>query len=145
MSSNLPKLASLNQKFPKILKTHNADGEDVDFWFECSDGWYEIISSLCYTIQNHVDHSARRQELDQDTFDEEVQVKFTQVKEKFGGLRVHISNGDDYVYGAIAMAEAHSLHVCELCGSPGKLMGRAWRKTRCEPCDQEETKGQGTK
>ena len=65
--------------------------------------------------------------------DEEIkQVFAVQVKEKFGGLRFYINVGDDYINGAIMMAENMSYHICEECGAPGEPAGPGWILTLCE-------------
>ncbi len=40
----------------------------------------------------------------------------------------------------IETAEEKSYITCESCGSPGKLIGRAWLKTLCDDCDEERNK-----
>lgn len=59
----------------------------------------------------------------------------TQVKEKFGTLRV-------YYYGpdvpAVDAAERESGRVCEACGEPGRMRKRGgWLMTRCDRCYTE--------
>lgn len=61
-------------------------------------------------------------------------VEVVQVKEKFGGLRFYVSNASEELYKAIDKAETESFHICEHCGAPGKLGGKGWIKTLCEPC-----------
>ena len=55
-----------------------------------------------------------------------------QVKEKFGGLRFYVDGGDDWVYGAISMAESMSYRTCEVCGAPGVTRGEGWIRTTCD-------------
>lgn len=60
----------------------------------------------------------------------------TQIKEKFGGLRFYYMGGDDYIDGAIALAEMLSYNICETCGT-NKEVGRTrsgWIHTICKPC-----------
>lgn len=54
-----------------------------------------------------------------------------QVKEKFGGLRFYHHGGDELCNGVIDMAQAMSFRICEECGSPGKVGGKAWIRTLC--------------
>lgn len=49
------------------------------------------------------------------------QVVAQQVKEKFGSLRFYIKGGNDFAFGAIALAESLSSKICDVCGNPGKL------------------------
>ena len=55
-----------------------------------------------------------------------------QVKEKFGGLRFYHVNGDEFVSGAVALAEKMSYTICEECGQPGKLRNTTWMRTLCD-------------
>ena len=61
-------------------------------------------------------------------------VRFDQVKEKYGGLRLYFSGGDEYVEGLISMAEAFSYTVCEVCGNKGESNKGGWISTLCESC-----------
>jgi hypothetical protein len=59
--------------------------------------------------------------------------KVTQVKQKFGGLCLNFSGSDDAfdaIYVLVAAAEQESLHICEVCGQPGYLIGH--NRTRCD-------------
>ena len=58
-------------------------------------------------------------------------VQITQAKEKWGELSVNYMGGDTHSDGLIDMAEAFSAHVCEVCGSPGKLREGPVFRTRC--------------
>lgn len=66
--------------------------------------------------------------------EEPLDVKILQIKEKFGTLRFYIAGGDDYIYGAIHLAESLSARVCEECGKPGQLRvrGSNWLYTACD-------------
>lgn len=62
----------------------------------------------------------------------------SQVKEKFGSLRVYPwwdgeTNREELrpVLAALAEIEDESMRTCERCGAPGWLVGRGWRKTLC--------------
>lgn len=66
-----------------------------------------------------------------DVSPEPCQVIASQVKEKFGGLRFYVNDGDDYVFGAIALAEGLSHTICEECGMPGMTRGPGWIRTLC--------------
>lgn len=55
-----------------------------------------------------------------------------QVKEKFGGLRFYHVNGDEFVMGAIALAEKMSYTICEECGAASKTRGGGWVRTLCD-------------
>ena len=124
----------LCEKYPKIFKNRNGSMQETCMcWgFSHDDGWYDIIDSLCASIQNHINNKRYQfREMSQEDFDEEHQVVAAQVKEKFGGLRFYVDGGDDWVYGAISMAESISYRTCEVCGAPGKTRGTGWIRTTC--------------
>lgn len=90
---------------------------------ECGDGWYEILDGLCNLILQH------EQQMDLDQY---YPVKFDQVKEKYGGLRVYFSGGDDYIEGLVDMTESISYKTCEVCGNAGKSNKEGWISTLCD-------------
>ena len=129
---------TLCKKYPKIFK--NRDGsikETCMAWgFECGDGWYGIIDTLCCEIQNHIDWKSRN------ASDEEkdcLQVVADQVKEKFGTLRFYYTGGDETIEGMVSMAEGLTKKTCEDCGCPGSSRGGGWIRTLCDTCDNKKT------
>ena len=96
-----------------------------NFVFECGDGWFELIKSLC-------------EKLDSSGADT---LSVSQVKEKCGGLRFYVDLPDAHtatrikVNGLIAKAEKDSFRICEICGKDGQIMQNGLKiKTRCENC-----------
>ena len=61
-------------------------------------------------------------------------VWFSQIKEKYGTLRVYLYGADKHIDGLVTMAEACSETTCEVCGNSGSLYGTGWYYTRCLPC-----------
>ncbi len=123
----------LVEKFPKIfVNRHGKPTETLMcFGFECGDGWFQILKSLCHQIQHHVDW-AQEQKEKYGRGQGCSQVVAVQVKEKFGGLRFYYEGGDDMIYGMVRMAESWAANTCEECGAPGKLRGRGWMYTACD-------------
>lgn len=101
------------------------------------------MSSVCWRISQHEKNIEDRKRIlaDQpEKIKEELKyfsVKFDQVKEKYGGLRIYFTGGDDYVEGIISMAEEYSYKVCEVCGNSGKPNKGGWITTLCESCRKE--------
>jgi len=184
MSPELDKY--LCEKYPKIFSERNKSPQEscMHWGLECGDGWFSIIESLCYRIQNHIDnppylpkkgwgkfvydtqqlwnltiwnkiiypivkdlsydkyrkHSNRWQFTCGHSSHEPAprghigQVVFTQVKEKFSGLRIYSSGGDQYTDVLISFAEEMSTKTCEVCGRMDETVGRnqhGWIKTTC--------------
>lgn len=89
------------------------------------EGWIPLIDTLCYLIQrthdlnDHLGYT---------------QIMAGQVKQKLGGLRFYIdipkqvypndnakwTNWEEWVRGAVALAESIAGRTCEECGNPGK-------------------------
>ena len=104
-------------------------------YLECDDGWYEILSRLCYIVNNRLDYKKRVNE-------PLGYFGWSQIKEKFGGLRAYANGADEFIRGAIEMAESMSYITCEATGEKGKPRKQrrddngepmpAWIKTLCD-------------
>ena len=57
-----------------------------------------------------------------------------QVKEKFGGLRFYVGDGNhtQSIQQRISQAESASYKICEICGMPGTLRRGGWLKVLCD-------------
>lgn len=106
---------------------------------DVNNGWYEILNHLCWKIKQHEDNIKWHREYLEKKNPEKLEsepeyfpVKFDQVKEKYGGLRIYFSGGDDYINGLVSMAEAISYSVCEICGNKGEANKSGWISVRCE-------------
>lgn len=127
---------ALCQKYPKIFK--NRDGSIMEtcmaWGFECGDGWYNIINTLCEKIQHYIDWKSRDMtEEDKEAF----QVVADQVKEKFGTLRFYFHGGDEMIEGMVSMAEAITNITCEDCGNIGQHRTQGWHRVVCESCEEK--------
>lgn len=60
----------------------------------------------------------------------------TQVKEKYGLLRVYMEWYTDEIDDAIEAAETKTETTCEYCGSEGTLHQDYWWRILCEPCEE---------
>jgi hypothetical protein len=79
-------------------------------------GWYEIVVKL-----------------DRDPSETSPDVRYLQIKEKFGTLRVYAENTDEKSMSLIEAAERASETTCEECGLPGRLRGdRYYVQTLCD-------------
>lgn len=129
-----PELADkLIQQYPEQFKNLK--------YLECDDGWYEILSRLCYIVNNRLDYKKRVNE-------PLGYFGWSQIKEKFGGLRAYANGADEFIRGAIEMAESMSYITCEATGEKGKPRKQrrddngepmpAWIKTLCDKEAEKE-------
>jgi len=112
----------LFDKYPLLFAQHDLDMKETCMcWgIETGDGWFDLIDTLCKTIQSYI------------TLNHKPQVEFVQVKEKFGTLRVYTAGGDDIIHGMIWFAESLSGTICEVCGKPGHCNESGWIRCRCD-------------
>lgn len=115
-AENKAKIALLKSKFPKVFV-------QLD-WLNIEDGWIDLVERLAAVIEVHIDISVP------DELKE--QIYFTEIKQKFGQLRVGMSNYTPYVRGAITMAQVESYTICEKCGERGSLRHMSWITTLCD-------------
>ena len=122
---------TLYEKYPDLFSNIDNKHSCMAFGIECNIGWYDILSSVCYRIKQY----EKNKKSDYYT------VTFDQIKEKWGGLRIYHSGGDDYVDGLISMAEEMSYKTCERCGCPGSPNKQGWIMTLCDKCRGDLVQG----
>jgi len=141
--------------FPRLKKTaHYAYGGVYSI--SVGDGWYAIIHNACSLIKNRLENKSEMEgatlisiedfynEIEgMDDIDESDRIKyyiipeFSEIKEKYGELRLYISdpNNDDYIDGILDMATKISTVTCECCGRPSKRRNDAgWIVNQCKVC-----------
>jgi len=126
MNEKLDKL--LVEKYPLIFKDRHAPmlNTAMCWGFECEDGWYWLIDTLCNSIQSYINNNPHLNIQ---------QVIATQVKEKYGGLCFYFAGGNEYIDGMVHYAEKLSYDMCEICGSTEEVtQTEGWIKTRCSKC-----------
>lgn len=105
------------------------------YWgFDVGDGWFNIVDKMCNSLLK-LNNIQREKDLDNHCL-------LSQVKEKFGTLRVYVDiythgSGDEYtqdVYNIIRIAENESCKTCEVCGEPGEINRGGWLSVRCDAC-----------
>jgi hypothetical protein len=112
----------LRKGHPNVLKAIHS--------FPCGDGWFEIINTLCATLE-HYDHNRSKKT-------DYCPVEVTDVKEKWGQLAFYNLGGNDYTDGAIELAAEMSLITCDRCGASGRLRKRSWMQCLCDECDSSD-------
>jgi hypothetical protein len=114
----------MTSKYESLAAKH----PDFFVFPECGEGWHDIISEVCRIAETRIKNR------------DIAEFKFTQIKEKFGGLRMYFDGGDDYIAGAVRMAESVSFRTCEITGKPGVLCKKGgWLRTLCD--EQAELNG----
>lgn len=121
MSPDLDK--KLVERYPDLFQNRYKSAlQTAMCWgFDCGDGWYQLIDTLCERIESRVQvYKAEPVIVDQ-------------VKEKFGTLSFYYSGGDDRIAGMVVMAEQYSAYVCETCGNKGQIRNKNhWLYTACD-------------
>ena len=132
---------TLYEKYPDLFANIDNKHSCMAFGIECNIGWYELLSSVCWKIFQYERNIADRIKIRNDNGKENDQsdldyapIKFDQIKEKFGGLRIYHSGGDYYIDGLISMAGEMSYKTCERCGCPGTPNKQGWVMTLCDNC-----------
>jgi hypothetical protein len=140
---------TLYEEYPDLFSNRLKSPKESCMSWGCQIGmgWYDILSSVCWRIFQYEQNIADRvrirtkngKENDQSDLDY-VPVKFDQIKEKFGGLRLYYSGGDDYVRGLVSLAEELSYKICEVCGDKGKPNKGGWISVLCDKHREERSK-----
>lgn len=94
------------KEFPLLFPNPKEPGIDI-----ANDGWYLLIHDSLALIHREVEC------MPEDLKDG---ITITQIKSKFGGLRIYMSNTTPYIRGVIALAEQSSYSICEQCGEKGE-------------------------
>jgi hypothetical protein len=113
----------MEEKFPKLFANKYGG-------FACGKGWWPLLEELCHTIQSHIDWKEKQG-------NPIPQVAIEQIKEKFGTLRFYYQGGDDYISGAVSLAENLTDQLCEDCGGLGKRRSGGWVRTLCDVHEAE--------
>lgn len=123
----------LFDKYPSLFRERTLPSTKSLMRFGCDhgDGWYRIIEEICSRIE---------------AIDTKKQVTFSQIKQKFGILRIYFNfTGDrEGLYKEVAkiIGEGESLSgkVCENCGDWGTKRGEGWIKVLCDKCQENRYK-----
>jgi hypothetical protein len=109
---------ALHSDFPAIFSKRTDDRHFTPV--ECGSGWYAVIEALCTLMREQI------------TQQPELPQHIIGIKEKFGELRITTMGKTDETGAYVAFAQAMSLRICEICGSPGqRISTEKWMRTRC--------------
>lgn len=115
----------LYNKYPEVFDHEEGFIEEscMSIGIECGDGWFGLLNELCNKLSN----------LD-------INIKFLQIKEKFGMLRIYYVSEDSenlkYADSIIQDIERRSSKICEFCGSVDGVFGQIHQRhiTICDIC-----------
>jgi len=128
--SSKDKFEEFKEKYPNLFKEYPRSG------FYLGSGWEKLVHNLCELLDHHIKH-----------LPEEISknISVAQVKEKFGGLRFYMTVEDEFIRGAVALAEHLSYSLCEECGAIGQRRGGSYILTLCDTHYQEREEKKGKK
>jgi hypothetical protein len=130
--------ATLFKQYPRFFRrTRQRDSNaPLDHWgIECGDGWYAIITELSRLYEEHIN------ELLESGVAKRSWPRCIQVKEKFGGLRVYVSNAarrPTDLIEATERAESAAISTCEKCGRPGIRQPSGYMRVACDICQKHK-------
>jgi hypothetical protein len=126
----------LIKEFPKLFKGSSMNPQQclMVFGCECDDGWFDLIWDTCKKIRDEAIKA-----------NIEDHVWFSQIKEKYGALRMSVFSGSEEIWDILFEAENESMKICEVCGDTKEshCVDYGWMKTLCHSCFV--AKGIGTK
>lgn len=99
----------------------------TDLPWECGKGWWPLIEKVAAAIDSF--NAARP----------DSPVEVTQIKQKFGGLRIYHYNAPEDIRQLIDEAIEASWHTCERCGATEGVTTNldGYRLTLCPECRKE--------
>lgn len=97
------------KEFEKYLRFKHQSLFGLCIGVSVDQGWQKIVKLLCENIQERMD-------------DRNIAVSISQIKEKFGKLRIYHISDDPYICGLVAMAQNMANSTCEVCGTDGELV-----------------------
>ena len=122
----------LQARFPGFFRDLYGDPRETGMSRGCefADGWYRLLERLCEELEPVAP----------------LEFRFTQVKEKFGQMRVYTSGGNEETERLIEKALEESLRVCEVCGATEGVTTewKRWLRSLCPSCGDAQDRGRGT-
>lgn len=95
-------------------------------YFEIEDGWFELVKEMSSKIELIIS----KLDLPEDEL-----IYCVQLKQKYGGLRVYLTNHTPEIDQIIKEAEQKAHQTCEYCGEPGvPHNANGWITVLCKNC-----------
>ena len=123
---------AIHRRYPRLFARRIA--------LECGPGWYPLLDDLFQTLEHYIELGLRRGEwpipVEGATDDHGLPAwgwpVARQIKEKFGGLRVHMSAWNPAMRAAIETAKDRADATCDQCAEAGTLRDLSgYLCTRC--------------
>lgn len=147
----------LYERFPKMFKQKDLPMTQTAMCWGCAcgDGWFDIIYQACEKVEAYLQEQEKagvpvmtidqwHEKIINEGRDESKTLfypEFTQVKEKFGTLRIYFDGGDDHIRDILSEAEDLSSTTCESCGcGQGVHRTKGWHRTLCDTCESNRFK-----
>lgn len=147
----------LYDRFPKMFRQTDLPMTQTAMCWGCScdDGWFDIIYQACEKVEVYLQEQEKagvpvmtipqwHEKIINEGRDESKILfypEFTQIKEKFGTLRLYFDGGDEYIHSVFSEAETLSETTCESCGSEqGVQRTKGWMRTLCDTCESNRFK-----
>ena len=123
----LPYQALVETDDEDFLPRTDAVSPDFDYSYTMLDfvpaGWQHLFLEMCEKI---------RQELaGTDEFD---RIRFFEIKEKYGSLRLAATGGNRVTDAIIDRCEKDSQRICVQCGKPATRISKGWICPYCDDC-----------
>ena len=94
--------------------------------YEVGDGWVPLIKEAERIVREwNLSHPG------------EPRIKFTQIKEKYGGLRLYVNAAPKEILDKLDELEEKSYTICEFCGATENVDTKetdGWIYTLCDKC-----------
>lgn len=154
---NIELQKKLYERFKFLKDSKNNDSYErypfQMFAIECGDGWYKLLYKLFEKIESKLKIwkiiNLKNEKFSKNLIIKKYKLPFnyqlvyvdtskdfivTQIKEKFGGLRLYTAYYNNKIEKIIYKSIYKSYKICENCGKPGKPNKEGWISVRCKKC-----------
>lgn len=132
-------MKNLSEKYPEFFKSRIAriiartnnilDSYITVEHFAIREGWYALLDKYLNKMYEHCKQTGKF-------------IEITDIKEKFGGMDINFSGGDDVIIQLMIDAGKESRHICEFCSYPHakqtSMKSIGWIFTICDRCYNEK-------
>ena len=135
MNWTADQIKELVNKYPYLAPHNSWTGElveDYDYTYTEADclpaGWHKLFYLLAKELRSHLERSGVLYTW-----------YFTEIKEKYGSMRVYISSIPTSAEHLIDLYEYFSEQICCACGKPSTRETAGWISYTCEQCLPEHS------